>query len=51
VQQRQRVFFELQRLIREHTEEIAVCITTEQGKTLADARGLIKYKKKRRNIN
>ena len=39
VQQRQRVFFELQRLIREHTEEIAEIITKEQGKTLADARG------------
>jgi malonate-semialdehyde dehydrogenase (acetylating) / methylmalonate-semialdehyde dehydrogenase len=33
------VFFNLQRLIREHTEELAISITTEQGKTLADARG------------
>lgn len=39
IQQRQRVFFKLQHLIREHTEEIALSITTEQGKTLADARG------------
>ncbi|KAJ1442283.1 methylmalonate-semialdehyde dehydrogenase [Ochromonadaceae sp. CCMP2298] len=39
VQQRQRVFFKLQALIREHTEEIAVSITREQGKTLPDARG------------
>eukprot|EP01041_Mallomonas_annulata_P002592 gene2592-5067_t len=39
VQQRQRVFFNFQRLIREHTEELALNITTEQGKTLSDARG------------
>lgn len=39
VQQRQRVFFNYQRLIRENTEELAKSITTEQGKTLADARG------------
>ena len=39
VQSRQRVFFQLQRLIREKTEELALSITTEQGKTLADARG------------
>ena len=31
IQQRQRVFFRLQQLIREHTEELAVSITTEQG--------------------
>ena len=29
----------LQSLIRKHTEEIALSITTEQGKTLQDARG------------
>jgi acyl-CoA reductase-like NAD-dependent aldehyde dehydrogenase len=39
VQQKQRVFFKLQHLIREYTEELAVSITTEQGKTLQDARG------------
>jgi malonate-semialdehyde dehydrogenase (acetylating)/methylmalonate-semialdehyde dehydrogenase len=39
VQQRQRIFFKLQALIREHTEELAASITREQGKTLADARG------------
>ena len=39
VQQRQRVFFALQALIKEHTEELALSITTEQGKTLPDARG------------
>lgn len=31
--------FNLQALIRQHTEELARSITTEQGKTLADARG------------
>jgi malonate-semialdehyde dehydrogenase (acetylating)/methylmalonate-semialdehyde dehydrogenase len=39
IQQRQRVFFKLQELIRQHTEELALSVTTEQGKTLADARG------------
>lgn len=39
IQQKQRVFFKLQHLIREYTEELAVSITTEQGKTLQDARG------------
>jgi malonate-semialdehyde dehydrogenase (acetylating)/methylmalonate-semialdehyde dehydrogenase len=39
VQQRQRVFFKLQDLIRKHTEELAMSVTLEQGKTLADARG------------
>ena len=39
VQQRQRILFNYQQLIREHTEELAHSITTEQGKTLADARG------------
>eukprot|EP01039_Chlorochromonas_danica_P006340 gene6340-6992_t len=39
VQQRQRIFFKLQALIREHTEELAKSITLEQGKTLPDARG------------
>lgn len=36
---RVRVMFNLQQLIQQHTEEIAHCITKEQGKTLADARG------------
>jgi malonate-semialdehyde dehydrogenase (acetylating) / methylmalonate-semialdehyde dehydrogenase len=39
IQQRQRVFFKFQALIREHTEALAHSITIEQGKTLADARG------------
>lgn len=39
VQQKQRIYFKLQALIREHTEALALSITTEQGKTLADARG------------
>jgi len=39
IQQRQRVMFNLQALIRERTEELAASITREQGKTLADARG------------
>ena len=36
---RQRVMFRLQALIRDHTDALAACITAEQGKTLADARG------------
>lgn len=39
IQQRQRVFFKLQELVRKHTEDLAVQVTVEQGKTLADARG------------
>lgn len=39
VQHRQRIFFKLQALIREHTDELARTITIEQGKTLADAKG------------
>jgi malonate-semialdehyde dehydrogenase (acetylating)/methylmalonate-semialdehyde dehydrogenase len=39
VQQRQRIFFNLQKLIRDNTEDLAKSITQEQGKTLADARG------------
>lgn len=39
VQQRQRVFFNLQKLIRDNTEDLAKSITLEQGKTLQDARG------------
>ena len=39
VQQRQRVMFKFQALIREHTEDLAASITKEQGKTLPDARG------------
>ncbi|KAJ1546059.1 Methylmalonate-semialdehyde dehydrogenase [acylating] mitochondrial [Cladochytrium tenue] len=36
---RQRVMFDLQALIRKHMDEIATSITTEQGKTFADAKG------------
>lgn len=36
---RQRVMFNLQHLIREKMSELAHIITTEQGKTLADAEG------------
>ena len=36
---RQRVFLQLQQLIRDHTEELAASITLEQGKTLQDAKG------------
>eukprot|EP01038_Epipyxis_sp_PR26KG_P009124 gene9124-12307_t len=39
VQQRQRVFFTLQQLIRDNTDDLARSITIEQGKTLADAKG------------
>lgn len=39
VQHRQRVMMNLQRLIRDHTDELAHSITIEQGKTLADAKG------------
>ena len=39
VPQRARVMFKLQELVQRHTDEIAQSITTEQGKTLADARG------------
>ena len=38
-QQRQRVFLEYQRLIRLHTAELAAMLTTENGKTTADATG------------
>ncbi|GAX16870.1 malonate-semialdehyde dehydrogenase (acetylating) / methylmalonate-semialdehyde dehydrogenase [Fistulifera solaris] len=38
-QQRQRLFLEYQRLIRQHTDELEELITLENGKTLADARG------------
>lgn len=31
--------FKLQHLVRDHMDEIAESITTEQGKTLLDARG------------
>jgi acyl-CoA reductase-like NAD-dependent aldehyde dehydrogenase len=37
--QLQRVFFKLQHLIRAHTDELAFSITTEQGKTIQDAKG------------
>ncbi|KAL3693462.1 hypothetical protein R1sor_007113 [Riccia sorocarpa] len=36
---RQRVMFKLQQLIRRDMEKLAANVTTEQGKTLADARG------------
>ena len=36
---RQRVMFNFLHLLREHTDDIAVEITKENGKTLADARG------------
>jgi malonate-semialdehyde dehydrogenase (acetylating)/methylmalonate-semialdehyde dehydrogenase len=39
VQQRQRVLFKYQQLIRDHTDELAASITAEQGKTLGDAKG------------
>lgn len=39
IQQRQRVMLEYQRLIREHTNELAGLITLENGKTIADAKG------------
>lgn len=39
IQHRQRVMFKLQHLVRDHMDEIAESITTEQGKTLLDARG------------
>ncbi len=39
VQKRQRVMFELQHLIKEHTPRIVERITKEQGKSLADANG------------
>ena len=39
VQQRQRVMLKLQHLIRQRTDELAACITAENGKTLVDAAG------------
>eukprot|EP00741_Cyanophora_paradoxa_P012662 tig00020614_g12233.t1 len=36
---RARVMFNLQQLIRQNMDELAACVTKEQGKTLADARG------------
>lgn len=39
VNQRQRVMFGLQQLIREHTDELAGYITLELGKVTADAKG------------
>lgn len=39
VQQRARVMLNLQRLVRDNMEELAKSVTTEQGKTLGDARG------------
>lgn len=39
IMRRQRVIFELQHLIRQHTDDIAKSIVLEQGKTFADAQG------------
>jgi malonate-semialdehyde dehydrogenase (acetylating) / methylmalonate-semialdehyde dehydrogenase len=39
VPQRARVMFKLHSLINQHMDELAACVTQEQGKTLADARG------------
>jgi malonate-semialdehyde dehydrogenase (acetylating)/methylmalonate-semialdehyde dehydrogenase len=39
VQQRQRIMLELQKLIRDRTDDIAYLITLENGKTFADAKG------------
>jgi len=39
VSQRQRVMLNYQKLIRDHTPELAELITREQGKTIADAKG------------
>ena len=37
--QRARVFFKLQALIRDHMDDLALCLCREQGKTLSDAKG------------
>ncbi|MDK2124565.1 CoA-acylating methylmalonate-semialdehyde dehydrogenase [Parachitinimonas caeni] len=39
IAQRARVFLKLQQLIRDNIDELARTLTTEQGKTLADAQG------------
>ncbi|GFZ48794.1 hypothetical protein JCM24511_06543 [Saitozyma sp. JCM 24511] len=39
IMRRQRVMFELQHLIRQHSQDIAKSIVLEQGKTFADAQG------------
>ena len=39
ISERARVFLRLQALLKEYQEDIARCITKEQGKTLEDARG------------
>nr|CCA14861.1 unnamed protein product [Albugo laibachii Nc14] len=39
IQHRQRIMFKLQQLVRDHMDELAESITTEQGKTLLDAKG------------
>lgn len=39
VTSRQRIMFKLQELIRRDMDKLAVSVTTEQGKTLGDARG------------
>lgn len=39
IQQRQRIMLELQRLIRDRTDDLAYLITLENGKTFADAKG------------
>jgi malonate-semialdehyde dehydrogenase (acetylating)/methylmalonate-semialdehyde dehydrogenase len=39
VPNRQRIFFEFQKLILDHTDQLAALITLENGKTIADAKG------------
>jgi malonate-semialdehyde dehydrogenase (acetylating)/methylmalonate-semialdehyde dehydrogenase len=39
IMKRQQIMFRLTQLIRDHMDIIAISITKEQGKTLADARG------------
>jgi malonate-semialdehyde dehydrogenase (acetylating)/methylmalonate-semialdehyde dehydrogenase len=39
VAQRARIMLRFQALIRKHTDELALSITTEQGKTISDAKG------------
>ena len=39
VAQRARIMLRFQAMIRKHTDELALSITTEQGKTISDAKG------------
>lgn len=39
IMRRQQVMFKLTNLVRQHMDDLAVSIVTEQGKTMADARG------------